>query len=84
MDAKLEQAVVETAKQHAAEAVREGATAPWGDGETLPDFRDLRGVKTIRPFFDAIEESYDLRMEVVKAYDVAFREAIDATAPKAR
>ena len=84
MDAKLEQAVVETAKQHAAEAVRDGAMAPWGDGETLPDFRDLLGVASIRPFRAAIEENRELRMEVVKAYDIAFREAIDATAPKAR
>lgn len=79
----LEQAVVETAKRDAAEAVREGATAPWGDGETLPDVGDLLRVASVRPFRAAIEQDRDLRREVVKMYDVAFRSAIDATAPKA-
>jgi hypothetical protein len=54
-------------------AIREGATSPWGDGETLPDVADLRSRLTWLDLDDS-----DMRREVARAYDVAFRAAIDA------
>jgi hypothetical protein len=67
------------AEKDAVTAVAEGATAPWGDGETLPDasawalYRDL-GINA---------EDRGLIDEVGVLYDRAFRAAIDELAPAA-
>lgn len=81
MQSKLTQTQIEAlealARADAREAVRHGATAPWGDGETLPDARDLP---------KAFRETVDLeavKREICLAYDRAFRAEIDAVAPKA-
>jgi hypothetical protein len=73
LDAELEALVKRAAISDAKIAISEGAVAPWGDGETLPDVKDL--LRTLRLSVD-----HEQRADIGRAYDRFFREAIDERA----
>lgn len=69
-----EAAIEARAAEDAREAIRQGATAPWGEGETIaPGCHD--------GLFELLGRHYT--SEEAATYDVAFRETIDAEAPEA-
>ncbi len=76
MDTKLLAVIEAEAEKEAETAIREGATSPWGDGETLQDVDDLRNVVP-----GLREMSAEDRREIAHTYDKAFRRAIDRDAP---
>lgn len=78
MTRRLKSLVKAQARRDAAEAVLYGATAPWGDGETIPDVRDL--LNTLKVDVGGRERAD--RKEIAGVYDLAFRAAIDDLAPE--
>ncbi len=75
-------ALIKAAQMDARAAIVEGATAPWGDGETIGDFGDLREVSGLGDLVTAMTAHPSLRRAALDIYDTAFRAAIDESAPR--
>ena len=76
----IEAAITQAAEEHAGEAIVQGAVAPWGDGETLPDVEDL--MRVLAPEYRLArwtgeQDNGALRQSCGFCYDRFFRAEID-------
>lgn len=75
-------ALIEVAQIDARGAIFEGATAPWGDAETVGDYGQWREDPKLIDLVNAMNDSTTLRREALTVYDRAFRAVIDECAPR--